>query len=154
MPNPTSITIFGSLYSRSFRTICLGLCFEFEWWRQHRVYGSIYSWLEISDCSRQHNLVQFWSYLGQAIQLNENALHYGAIRINGKILLDTGKTFDGDTKVEYQTKGGKGTIVSVDTDDNTLLIADSSDQMSAGLLRTKQQLTSLSLVRITWTNPC
>ena len=52
-----------------------------------------------------------------------------AVRVNGKIMVDnqfinTG----GATHVEYQTNGGKGTIVSVNTDDNTLLIADTGDR--------------------------
>ena len=33
----------------------------------------------------------------------------------------------GDTHVEYQTKGGQGDIVSVNTDDNTLLVTNSGD---------------------------
>ena len=50
-----------------------------------------------------------------------------AVRVNGKIMVDnqfinTG----GDTYVEYQTNGGEGEIVSVNTDDNTILLKDLS----------------------------
>ena len=34
----------------------------------------------------------------------------------------------GDTHVEYQTKGGQGDIVSVNTDDNTILLSDTGDR--------------------------
>ena len=47
-----------------------------------------------------------------------------AIKIDGKLLIDQGIGDLGDTRVEYQTNGGQGTIVSVNTDDNTLLIKD------------------------------
>ena len=43
-----------------------------------------------------------------------------AVRIDGVLLVDPGKA----EHVEYQTNGGQGTIVSVNTDDNTLLIKD------------------------------
>ena len=46
---------------------------------------------------------------------------------DGKQLIDADAFGQGLDKVEYQTKGGKGTIVSVNTDDNTLLIADATD---------------------------
>ena len=36
--------------------------------------------------------------------------------------MDQGVRNFGDSRVEYQTNGGQGTIISVNTDDNTLLI--------------------------------
>ena len=48
---------------------------------------------------------------------------------NGQILLDNSIDFvDGDDKVEYQTNGGEGTIIDINTDDNTLLIANTGDR--------------------------
>jgi hypothetical protein len=35
---------------------------------------------------------------------------------------------DGDTYVEYQTNGGQGTIVSTNTDDNTILLSETGDR--------------------------
>ena len=46
---------------------------------------------------------------------------------NNKMVVDGGQWSDGDI-VEYQTKGGKGDIVSVNTDDKTLLIANTGDR--------------------------
>ena len=46
------------------------------------------------------------------------------IRVAGKLLVDSGARNLGDTRVEYQTNGGQGDIISVNTDDNTLLIAN------------------------------
>ena len=57
--------------------------------------------------------------------------HFAGLRINGNILVDDqpiGGDPDGAPVVEYQTKGGEGTIVSVNTDDNTLLVADTGDR--------------------------
>ena len=52
-----------------------------------------------------------------------------AVRVDGKIMVDnqfinTG----GATHVEYQTNGGKGDIVSTNTDDNTILLSDTGDR--------------------------
>ena len=54
-----------------------------------------------------------------------------AIKVGSRLLVDQG--IDGaptgsDSHVEYQTKGGEGTIVSVNTDDNTILLSDTGDR--------------------------
>ena len=51
--------------------------------------------------------------------------------INGNILVDDqpiGGDPDGAPVVEYQTNGGQGEIIEVNTDDNTLLIANTGDR--------------------------
>ena len=60
---------------------------------------------------------------GAAIRL------WAKVYANGQILLDDSIDFvDGDDHVEYQTNGGEGTIVSVNTDDNTILLSDTGDR--------------------------
>ena len=49
------------------------------------------------------------------------------IRVDGKLLVDTGARDFGDTYVEYQTNGGQGSIIEVNTTDNTLLVTNSGD---------------------------
>ena len=53
--------------------------------------------------------------------------YFGWIEIDGNLLADPAPT-TGANHVEYQTNGGEGEIVSVNTDDNTLLIADTGDR--------------------------
>ena len=54
-----------------------------------------------------------------------------AIYINGQLLVDSGiagaPTPNGDTSVTYQTNGGQGSIVSVNTDNNTILLTNTGD---------------------------
>ena len=54
------------------------------------------------------------------------------IKVDGrkKLLVNPGISGSpsGDTHVEYQTNGGKGTIVSTDTTDNTILLSDTGDR--------------------------
>ena len=47
-----------------------------------------------------------------------------AVEVDGKLLVDKGIGNLGDRRVEYQTNGGQGEIVSVNTTDKTLLIKD------------------------------
>ena len=49
---------------------------------------------------------------------------FTAVYVDGKMLVNPGARNLGDTRVEYQTNGGQGEIVSVNTTDNTLLIKD------------------------------
>ena len=49
-----------------------------------------------------------------------------AVYNNGLLLVDAGVS-DAD-HVEYQTNGGQGDIVSVNTDDNTILLSDTGDR--------------------------
>ena len=61
-----------------------------------------------------------------------------AIEVNGELLIDTGVGDLGDTHVEYQTNGGQGSIIEVNTTDNTLLVTNSGDgdnRWIAGKLR-------------------
>ena len=46
------------------------------------------------------------------------------VKLNGVFFKDP----DGETHVEYQTKGGQGDIVSVNTDDNTILLTETGDR--------------------------
>ena len=48
-----------------------------------------------------------------------------AIKVDGIYLIDGGK---GESFVEYQTKGGQGNIISINTGDNTLLVADTGNR--------------------------
>ena len=73
-------------------------------------------------------------YSGPAITLNKITAYakdnsYSseiyAVRVNGKILVDTGIF---STHAEYQTNGGEGEIVSINTTDNTLLISNTGDR--------------------------
>ena len=50
-----------------------------------------------------------------------------AVEVDGKILVDAGISDLGDSRVEYQTNGGEGSIIEVNTDDNTLLVTNSGD---------------------------
>ena len=50
-----------------------------------------------------------------------------AVEVDGKILVDAGISDLGDTHVEYQTNGGQGSIIEVNTDDSTLLVTNSGD---------------------------
>ena len=51
------------------------------------------------------------------------------IRVDGKLLIDPGTDRGlGDTNVRYQTKGGKGDIVSVNATDKTILLTDTGDR--------------------------
>ena len=49
------------------------------------------------------------------------------VAVDGKLLIDQGVRDLGDTHVEYQTGGGQGSIVEVNTTDNTLLVTNSGD---------------------------
>ena len=52
---------------------------------------------------------------------------YTGLKVNNRLLID-GSLVDGDNHVEYQTNGGEGEIVSVNTDDNTILLSDTGDR--------------------------
>ena len=60
----------------------------------------------------------------------DNYPAWSATRIDGQLLVDDGvpgaPTPSGDTHVEYQTNGGTGTIVSVNTAEKTLLVANAA----------------------------
>jgi hypothetical protein len=58
---------------------------------------------------------------------NNNQGGMFAIKIDGRLLINPGVRDLGDRNVEYQTKGGKGDIVSVDAINNTLRINDTGD---------------------------
>ena len=51
------------------------------------------------------------------------------IKVDGRLLVNPGISGSpsGDSHVEYQTNGGKGTIISTDTTDNTILLSDAAD---------------------------
>ena len=51
-----------------------------------------------------------------------------AILVDGVLLQDSDQNFRGLDKAEYQTNGGQGDIVSVNTNDNTLLISNTGDR--------------------------
>ena len=63
-----------------------------------------------------------WNKL--TINSNNSTTYVSKIWVNGLALVDPSIPETSSTKVEYQTNGGQGTIVSVNTDDNTLLIKD------------------------------
>ena len=51
-----------------------------------------------------------------------------ALRVDGKVLVNASiPGGSGDTHVEYQTNGGQGSIIEVNTTDNTLLVTNSGD---------------------------
>ena len=57
--------------------------------------------------------------------------NWTAVKINDLLLVDdgvAGAPVNGDTHVEYQTNGGEGTIVSVNTTDNTIALNDTGDR--------------------------
>ena len=64
--------------------------------------------------------------LGQ-VEFGGEATYKGfyAIEVDGKILVDRGV---GESHVEYQTKGGQGDIIEVNTDDNTIVLSDTGDR--------------------------
>ena len=63
---------------------------------------------------------------------SKNAGVLYSVYVDGRLLVDTGipgaPTPSGDTKVEYQTNGGKGTVIAVDTSDNTIKVVTSSNR--------------------------
>ena len=70
---------------------------------------------------------------------------------------DGSGTADAETIVEYQTNGGQGEIVSVNTDDNTILLMSDNTgatAITAGSQRTKPPPTSMSLDRPSPTTHC
>ena len=56
-----------------------------------------------------------------------NPIAIVGIALDGKLLVDQGIRDLGDSRVEYQTNGGEGSIIEVNTDDNTLLVTNSGD---------------------------
>ena len=67
-----------------------------------------------------------------------NPIAIVGIALDGKLLVDQGVGDLGDTRVEYQTNGGEGTVVSVNTDDKTLLVEPTrATVITAGSRRTK-----------------
>lgn len=54
--------------------------------------------------------------------------YVGWIKVDGKLLVDQGIRDFGDTDVRYQTKGGKGDIISVNATDKTILLTDTGDR--------------------------
>ena len=122
----------------------------------------------VPNVSRSCNETDVWTtlYSGTPITLNKItgksanpsfSSEIYAVRVNGILMLDKGIRNLGDSRVEYQTNGGQGDIISVNTDDNTLLIKDLPTRaigITAGSQRTKQALTSMSLVRPLLTNLC
>ena len=64
---------------------------------------------------------------------------YG-FRCDGIIMVDAGVSgYFGDDHVEYQTNGGEGNIISVNTDDNTLLISNTGDRDNRWIAENKAE---------------
>lgn len=59
---------------------------------------------------------------------NTDPSRIGGVRADGKLLLDKGIRDFGDTDVRYQTRGGKGDIVSVNATEKTILLTDTGDR--------------------------
>ena len=70
--------------------------------------------------------------LGKSLNVNPGwGSTITAIKVDDRLLVDSGiagaPTPVVDTHVEYQTNGGEGTIIDINTDDNTLLVINSGD---------------------------
>ena len=70
--------------------------------------------------------------LGKSLNVNPGwGSTITAIKVDDRLLVDSGiagaPTPVVDTHVEYQTNGGQGEVISVNTDDNTLLVTNSGD---------------------------
>ena len=57
---------------------------------------------------------------------NTRGCHSLGLEAGGTLLIDD--TTNGDNHVEYQTNGGEGDIIKVNTDDNTILLSDTGDR--------------------------
>ena len=66
-----------------------------------------------------------WS--GPNVPTNNTQTILSAIYVDGKMLVDTAARNLGDSRVEYQTGGGQGSIIEVNTTDNTLLVTNSGN---------------------------
>ena len=82
------------------------------------------------EASPDHSWYNFGNVTLGQMEFGGSASYRGfyAIEVNGKLLVDSGVGDSGDDHVEYQTNGGEGTIVSVNTDDNTILLSDTGDR--------------------------
>ena len=64
----------------------------------------------------------------KAYEVGSTGAGISKVVLNGMQLVDPGARDFGETRVEYQTNGGQGTIVDVNTDDNTLLVANTGNR--------------------------
>ena len=97
-----------------------------------------------------------WNKL--TINSKNSTTYVSKIWVNGLALVDPSieqPSNDGaQATVQYQTKGGKGTIVDVDVATKALKIKTVTTGMSVGLLGTKQALPLLLLVHPSLTALC
>ena len=63
------------------------------------------------------------------LRSKNSTAYFSKIWVNGLALVDPSiaNPNSGQTNVEYQTNGGQGTIISVNTDDNTILLSSTGD---------------------------
>ena len=66
----------------------------------------------------------------EAVADANNGAYFSAVRINGKLLLDNGASNLGDTKVTLQTYGGQGTVDTVDTSTNSIVITPTGNSLN------------------------
>ena len=94
---------------------------------------------EVTDIFESGIIEAEWNVLGTSlagdnvitVSVGNGNTDIYAIKVGSRLLVDQG--IDGaptgsDSHVEYQTNGGEGTIVSVNTDDNTILLSDTGDR--------------------------